>query len=498
MRLEQVKGTANSTLINDSYNSDLNSLRIALDYLAAQKKHNRHALILSDIKQSGKSTDELYTEVTELIESFHIQTFIAIGDRISNFQGLPKNTFRFKSTAEFINHLNDFDFSDTAVLIKGAREFSFEQIVNLLSEKKHTTVLEINLNNLLYNLNYFRGLLKPGTQMMVMVKALTYGSGGYEIANLLQHQKIDYLGVAFTDEGIELRNSGINLPVMVMAPSIENYEKIVEFKLEPEIFSFSGLKAFSEVLAHNQIPQYPVHLKIDTGMHRLGFMPSEKEKLAGELIALHNIHVKTIFSHLAVSGNPEEDGFTRRQISSFSEVYDFLTSKLGYKPLRHILNSSGIERFPDAQFELVRLGIGLHGISAGDAPLKAVSTLKTCIVQIRHLPENETVGYNRRGKLSRFSSIATIPIGYADGLDRKLGNGNGQVIVKGINVPFIGDICMDLSMIDVTGMEVNEGDEVIIFGEKNRIEQLAEKIGTIPYEILTSVSTRVKRIYINE
>jgi len=498
MRLEQVKGIKNSTLINDSYNSDLNSLRIALDYLATQKKHHRHALILSDIKQSGKNPEELYSEVVKLVKPFGIDIFIAIGNEISNYQGLPEKTFRFKTTSDFLDGIHLFDFSDTAILIKGAREFGFEHIVNILSEKKHTTVLEINLNNLLFNLNYFRSILQPGTRMMVMVKALTYGSGGYEIANLLQYQKIDYLGVAFTDEGIDLRNSGITLPVMVMAPSSENYEKIVEYNLEPEIFSFSGLNTFSGVLSHNQVPEYPVHIKIDTGMHRLGFMPSEKEKLAEELLRLKNIRVQSIFSHLAVSGNQEEDDFTMHQIRIFSEVYSFLASKLGYKPLRHILNSSGIERFPDAQFEMVRLGIGLHGISVRGSQLKTVSTLKTCITQIKHIPATETIGYNRRGVLTCDSVIATIPIGYADGLDRKLGNGNGQVIVKNRKVPFIGDICMDLCMIDVTGIDVSEGDEVIIFSGDNRIEQLAEKIGTIPYEILTNVSTRVKRVYINE
>lgn len=498
MRLEHIKGINNSTLINDSYNSDINSLRIALDYLAMQKKHSSHSLILSDIKQSGKSPDELYSEVVELIQAFKINQFIAVGKDLTEFESLPEKTLRFKTTSELLEALPKIDLSNQAILIKGAREYGFERIVNVLSEKKHNTVLEINLYNLVHNLNYFRSLLSSNTRIMVMVKALSYGSGSYEIANLLQHQQVDYLGVAFTDEGIELRNAGITLPIMVMAPTIESYEKIVEYNLEPEIFTFSGLHSFSEVLAHNQLPKYPIHIKIDTGMHRLGFMPDEIQTLADELVRLKSIWVKAIFSHLAVADNPDEDEFTLQQINQFSKIYEFLSEKLNYSPMRHIVNSAGIERFPKAHFDMVRLGIGLHGISTKEASLKAVSTLKTSIAQIKKISENQTVGYNRRGILSRDSDIAIIPIGYADGLDRKLGNGNGQVIIKDQPVPFIGDICMDLSMIDVTDTGAKEGDEVIIFGEQNPIEKLARQIETIPYEILTNVSSRVKRIYINE
>lgn len=498
MRLELVSGIKNSTLINDSYNSDLFSLRIALDFLSMQKKHSKHALILSDIKQSGKNNEELYAEVVQLIKSYTIDQFVAIGREITGFDGLPENTLRFKTTAELLKVLPQIDFSNHTVLIKGAREYGFEQIVGILSEKKHTTILEINLNNLIHNLNYFRELLSPGTGIMAMVKALSYGSGSNEIANLLQHQKVEYLGVAFTDEGVELRNAGITLPIMVMAPTAENYDKIVEYGLEPEIFSFSGLFTFSEVLAHNQVPDYPVHIKIDTGMHRLGFMPDEIQTLADELTRLKSIRVKAIFSHLAVSDNPEEDEFTLQQIKQFTEMYNFLSEQLNYKPMRHILNSAGIERFPKAHFDMVRLGIGLHGISSLGKPLLPVSTLKTRIAQIKKIPSTDTIGYNRHGILTRDSEIAIIPIGYADGLDRKLGNGNGQVILHDQKVPFVGDICMDLSMIDVTGMVAKEGDEVVIFGKQNPIENLARQVETIPYEILTNVSSRVKRIYINE
>jgi Alr-MurF fusion protein len=498
MRLEQVKGINESTLINDSYNSDINSLRIALDFLALQKQHKKHTLILSDIKQSGMTPEELYREVIRMVGSYHIDQLVVIGEEIIHFGGLPKDTLRFKSTLEFLKNMAGIDITDHAVLIKGAREYGFEQIVGALSEKKHTTVLEINLNNLVHNLNYFRGLLSPGTRVMVMVKALSYGSGSYEIANLLQHEKVDYLGVAFTDEGVALRQAGITLPIMVMAPSQDSFDKITGYNLEPEIFSFSGLEAINRTIALNQLPEYPVHIKLDTGMHRLGFMPGEVKKLANELSKAKNLRVKALFSHLAVADNPAEDDFTREQISKFEEMYYYISEKLGYKPMRHILNSAGIERFPKAHFEMVRLGIGLHGISSTRKSLKAVSTLKTRISQIKNIPQQDTVGYNRRGKLTRDSVIGLIPIGYADGLDRKLGNRNGQVIVNGIKVPFIGDICMDISMIDLTGLKASEGDEVIVFGEKNPIQQLAGQVGTIPYEILTNVSSRVKRVYVNE
>jgi Alr-MurF fusion protein len=497
MRLEQVKGVNNCTLINDSYNSDLYSLRIALDYLAMQKQHAGHSLILSDIRQSGLSADILNTEVEKMLKAFHFDNLIFVGEELSKSKIFSGSASYFRTTDELIQNLNGIRFSDQAILIKGAREFGFERIVHALSEKKHTTLLEINLDHLVHNLNYFRGLLKPGTRIMVMVKALSYGSGGSEIANLLQHQKVDYLGVAFTDEGVELRKAGIGLPVMVMAPSEESYDEIIEYNLEPEIYSFSGLQNFSRMVAAKQLPSWPVHIKLDTGMHRLGFLPDDIRRLTDTLLKLNNIRVKALFSHLAVSDNKEEDAFTNGQINLFEEQHKYISGKLGYQPWRHILNSAGIERFPEAHFEMVRLGIGLYGISSRSADLKPVSTLKTRICQIKKIPSSDTVGYNRRGILDRDSEIAIIPIGYADGLDRKLGNRKGQVVVKNKLVPFIGDICMDLSMIDVTGINAREGDEVIIFGEEHTIRQLASQVGTIPYEILTNVSSRVKRVYIN-
>lgn len=498
MRLEQVSGTENCTLINDSYNSDLQSLRIALDYLLTQKQHQKHALILSDIRQSGLSPEELYTEVFRMLRSYPVDPLIVVGNEIRQSKALPDAALSFATTEELLAQLSVLDFRDRTILIKGAREFGFERIVRALSEKKHTTILEINLANLVFNLNYFRSLLQPETRLMVMVKALSYGSGSFEIANLLQHQKVDYLGVAFTDEGVELRKAGIVLPIMVMAPSEESFDEIIEYRLEPEIYNFEGLQTFSRIVSQKQLPDYPVHIKLDTGMHRLGFMEADMESLAKALKTLKNIQVKAVFSHLAVSDNPKEDPFTRKQFALFRKMYDFLSGELGHRPIRHILNSAGIERFPEAHYEMVRLGIGLHGISSDGAQLKTVSTLKTRITQIKRIPSTETIGYNRHGILDRDSDIAIIPIGYADGLDRKLGNRNGQVIIGGRKVPFIGDICMDLSMIDITDVDAHVGDEVIIFGKEHPIQEPARQTGTIPYEILTNVSSRVKRKYINE
>jgi alanine racemase len=333
---------------------------------------------------------------------------------------------------------------------------------------------------------------------MVMVKALSYGIGSYEIANLLQHENVDYLGVAFTDEGVELREKGITLPILVMSPDSESFDKIIEYNLEPEIYNLKVLGEFSHSVASNQLPEYPVHIKIDTGMHRLGFLPGEIPDLIHQLSVLKNIKVKAIFSHLAASDVPYEDAFTKFQIKQFNKMAEQFKKTLGYKPLKHLVNSAGIERFPQAHFDMVRLGIGLHGVSCKQKKLKAVSTLKSAIVQIKNLEKGETVGYNRREVLRRDSQIAIIPVGYADGLDRKLGNRNGSVLVKKQKVPYIGDICMDLCMIDITDIPAKEGDEVTIFGAGIPIQKLAEQVNTIPYEILTNVSSRVKRIYINE
>lgn len=495
MRLELVKGINNCTLINDTYNSDINSLSIALDYLHQQPQKNK-SVILSDIQQSGEKDEELYQHVAERIQKSGVTHFIGIGRNIGQYQHVFQNIKSefYTDTQQLINSGKLHVLHDRIILLKAAREFRVEKAIQALSEKNHTTILEINLNNLVSNLNYFRSLLHGKTGIMVMVKAFAYGSGSYEIANLLQHEQVNYLGVAFTDEGIQLRQAGITLPIMVMSPNKEDFSKIIEYNLEPEIYSFSTLELFIEAAKSAQVQHYPIHLKLDTGMHRLGFQKNDIQALIGLLNETKTLHIQSIFSHLAGSDAPELDDFSRQQISGFTEMYQTICSHLAIRPMRHILNSAGIERFPEAHFELVRLGIGLHGISQ-KRQLQAVSSLKTHISQIKKIPKGDTVGYNRSGIAPNDIAIAIIPIGYADGLDRKFGNKNGEVIINHKKATFIGNVCMDMSMIDISGIDCKEGDEVLIFGEGLPITELAEKVNTIPYEILTNVSSRVKRVY---
>lgn len=499
MRMEQVKGINGCTLINDSYNSDINALSIALDFLK-QQSAQKAVLILSDIQQTGLSTKNLYEKVNELILQSGVTKLIGIGEEISSGNSIftvSEKEF-YLSTKEFIESESWKLFNNENILIKGARGFQFESIINVLSEKNHTTVLESNLNNLISNLNYYRSLLKPETGIMVMVKALAYGSGSNEIANILQYEKIDYLGVAFTDEGVQLRDAGIHLPVMVMAPAQEDFVRIIQYNLEPEIYSFKVLQSFIKVAEAQQVVQYPVHIKIDTGMHRLGFLRSDINELLKILASTNTIHVKSVFSHLAASDEKKHDDFTAQQLKDFKGVAEVLNKELGYKPMRHILNSAGIERFPNSHFDMVRLGIGLHGVSVVHDNLLPVSALKSHIAQIKILPKGETVGYSRRGEVLKETRIAIIPIGYADGLDRKLGNGNGFVCIHGQRAHYIGSICMDMCMVDITEVNGEEGDEVIVFGQEPSIQELATLIDTIPYEILTNVSSRVKRVYLKD
>lgn len=499
MRLEQVRGINSNLLINDSYNSDINSLSIAIDYLK-QQPIDTHTLILSDILQSGLSDLDLYKKVSDLLKQYSIKQFIGVGDKIcaNKEQFKNVNASFFHSTSALINSGKLQNLRKEAILIKGARKFNFEEIVSLMAEKNHTTLLEINLTNLVSNLNYFRSLLHSQTNIMVMVKALAYGSGSFEIANLLQHEKVDYLGVAFTDEGVALRKAGISIPIMVMSPGAEDFKRIIEFDLEPEIYSFNALENFIHTASNMQVFSYPVHLKIDSGMHRLGFQNNEIEKLIPIIKKNNHIRIKWIFSHLAASDKQQHDDFTQSQISTFNKITKQLSDNLDYKPKKHILNSAGIERFPEAHFDMVRLGIGLYGISASNKLLSSVSNLKTHISQIKTIPKGETIGYNRSGKALQELTIAIIPIGYADGLNRKFGNGVGYVVIKNEKFPFIGDICMDMSMVDISEGTCNEGDEVIIFGDSNPIQTLAKQIDTIPYEILTNISSRVKRVYIKD
>lgn len=501
MRLEQKEGVNGCTIINDSYNSDLGSLAIALDFLMQQRQHSKKILILSDILQSGQTADKLYAEVASLIRIKGVDKIIGIGSEIFEFGKLfPASSQFFASTDEFIQRYSRGEFENSAILIKGSRMFRFERISALLEQKSHRTILEINLNALVDNLNYFRSLLKPNVKVMAMVKAFSYGSGSHEIANLLQFHRVDYLGVAFADEGVALREAGITLPIIVLNPTFESYDLMIEYNLEPEIYNFSSLQGIVAAASKQGVMGFPIHIKVDTGMHRLGFMESEIDELVGTITAHASIRVQSIFSHLAATDEGSLDEFTKTQIQCFERIAEYISGKIGYQPIRHILNSAGIERFGNAQFDMVRLGIGLYGISAIHGQnLQVVNSLKTYIAQVKHLKAGETVGYNRKGVITRDSVIATIPIGYADGLNRRLSNGVGQVLVNGALAPIIGNVSMDTCSIDITGIpNINEGDEVTIFGEKPTITELASKLQTIPYEVLTSVSRRVKRIYLQE
>ncbi|MFH2096243.1 MAG: bifunctional UDP-N-acetylmuramoyl-tripeptide:D-alanyl-D-alanine ligase/alanine racemase [Bacteroidota bacterium] len=501
MRLELKQGINNCIIINDSYNSDLGSLSIALDFVKQQQQHNEKTLVLSDILQSGKDEHMLYREVSELIRRKEIDTLIGIGTAISRNRELfnmMESSF-YNSTDEFLRNIHTHEFHNRAILLKGARQFEFERISNILQQKVHETVLEINLSAITRNLNYYKSVMKPSTKVMVMVKAFSYGSGIFEIASLLQFQRVDYLAVAFADEGVELRKAGITLPILVLNPEVQSYDIMIEHFLEPEIYSHRVLDLFIEAMNRNRINSFNVHVKIDTGMHRLGFVEDDIPELIEKLKTREQLKVRSVFSHLAAAGEKEHDSFTIKQIERFEKISALIMKELHYPIMRHILNSSGIERFPDAQFDMVRLGIGLYGVS-NTCPdkLANVSTLRTSISQIKKIGPSETIGYSRSGKIGKTSVIATVPVGYADGLNRKLSNGNGKMLVNGIFAPIVGNICMDMCMLDITGIDAEEGDEVIVFGDEYRVNEIAKLLDTIPYEIMTGISRRVKRVYYHE
>lgn len=500
MRLQQIEGKNKCTLINDSYNCDLASLKIALDVLTAQNQNNKKTIILSDIFEVGKKEKDLYSDVAKMLENSGIKKLIGIGENISvNSDYFKCEKYFFKSTKEFLEELTKFNFIDEAILLKGARKFHFEHIADILQLKNHRTVLEINMSSFDHNLQYFRSLLNPKTKLMIMVKAFSYGSGSFEIANFLQRKGVDYLSVAIADEGIALREAGITLPILILNPDVANFELFVEYSLEPEIYSFRMLDYFYNIIKDKVYNAYPIHLKLNTGMNRLGFDENQIIELCEKLKKYDKIFVKSVFSHLTGSDEDKFDDFTHFQINKFQLITKKIEINLGYKFLKHILNSAGIERFKDLQFDMVRLGIGLYGISSIDNIfVKTISTLKTSIIQIFDVKKGESVGYSRSWIAPKDSVIATLPIGYADGLDRRLSNGVGEVFVNGFKVPIVGKICMDLTMIDISDIEAKEEDEVIIFDENQTISDLAKKMGTIPYEVLTSISRRVKRVYVWE
>ena len=504
MRMEQKEGIGGSLIINDTYSSDLTSLELALDFLDRQglKKGMKKTLILSDMFQSGIEDKILYRKVADLLRKRGVYRVFGIGKNISDSENYfyKINSLFFDSTDEFLSVLHQFSFANEAVLIKGARKFEFERIVSQLETKQHNTVLEINLNALVNNLNVFRSRLSTDTKVLAMVKAFGYGSGSYEIAGSLQHHKVDYLGVAFADEGMDLRKAGVFLPVIVMNPEESSFSLMLEYGLEPEIYGFRILNLFNKAAEQEGFSDILIHLKIDTGMNRLGFQTEEIDLLIADLKKMPKLKVKSVFSHLAGSDSPEHDDFTRLQITRFEEVCKKLEEGLGYKFLRHILNSAGIERFPEAHFDMVRLGIGLYGISANsDTKIENVISLKTSISQIKSVRPNESVGYGRSQYMKKGGTIAVIPVGYADGLSRRLSCGAGKVLIHGKLVPTVGNICMDMCMIDVSSLEnVKEGDKVIIFGDEYPVSKIAKQSDTIPYEVLAGIGRRVKRVYFME
>lgn len=498
MRLELKQGVNQSLIIDDTYNNDLAGLQISLDFLAGQQKQKK-ALILSDILQSGLTDEELVRNIAGSVLRTGVNVFVGIGPILLThepyFRGIADTSF-YPNTDAFLADLNTDSFQSSVILVKGARPFRFESIVQRLQRKVHGTVMEIDLSCVVHNLNYFKSILRPGVKTMVMVKAFAYGSGSEEVANLLQYHRVDYLGVAYADEGIELRKNRISLPIMVMNPSEESFPVLLEYNLEPELYSLKILRAFVRFLGRRSCK---VHIKIDSGMHRLGF----EEKDMAELITILKSHpgltIASVFTHLAGSDEAEHDAFSKEQVETFSKRYDQLCSAIQQRPTRHVLNSPGILRFPDFQFEMVRLGIGLYGVDPTDgkkkADLQPVATLKTVISQIRIVPAGESIGYSRKGHATKDMTVATIAIGYADGFSRAFSRGVGVVLVNGKRAPVVGNVCMDMTMIDVTGIEAREGDEVIIFGKELPLGEVATRIGTIPYEILTSTSERVKRVF---
>ena len=501
MRLKVKDGINNCSLIDDSYSADFQSLKIALDFLESQKQSSNKTVILSDIFQSGLTNEELYSRVEQLVVANKISRVIGIGETIAQFQNQFQNCITFKNTADFLSQLEQLNFENETILIKGARSFQFEKIVAALEEKTHETVLEINLNAISHNLNFYKSKLQPNTKMMVMVKAFGYGNGGFEIAKLLEYHQVDYLGVAFADEGISLKNAGIQLPIMVLNPESTSFPAIIQHELEPEIYSLKGLKAFLKIAEQQNLHQFPIHIKLDTGMHRLGFEADTIQELIQTLKGNQRVVIKSILSHMATSDAEEHKTFSLAQIRLFEELSNQLMQELHIQPIRHILNTSGISNFPQGQYDMVRLGIGLYGISNDSEEqkyLENVSTLKSVISQIRTVPAGESVGYGRRFMAEKPTRVATIPIGYADGIARLWGNGVGYVLINNEKALILGSVCMDMLMVDVTGIACAEGDAVIVFGESPTVIEMAQKTHTIPYEILTSISQRVKRVFYRE
>lgn len=501
MRMEIKEGVNGSVLIHDYYNSDPKSFKLALQSLQLQDVNRGRVVILSDFVDVARNDRELYVQIANALEEANVELFIGVGESLMEYGHLFKSMeCRFyRSTSEFLKVIDTADFSNKVVLLKGARKYRFEYIAVKLQKQAHKTVLEVDLDAMRRNLNHFRELVPAETKMAVMVKAFTYGCGGTEIASMLQYQGVDYLMVAFADEGIELRATGITAHIAVMNPESEAFDKMVEFGLEPEIFSMDMLQEFNDVVLRHGAQSYPVHIKLNTGMNRSGFDEESLRELLKFFETKRGVKIRSVFSHLAGADEECHDSFTELQIERFDKMSSAITGRFEHKIIRHILNSAGIERFPQYHFDMVRLGIGLHGISAANAKLEPAATFKTHIAAIRNVAKSETVGYGRRGVLDRDSRVAVILVGYADGLDRHLSRGVGEMYVKGHRVPILGNICMDACMLDVTDYpDVQVGDEVEVFGRNVPLTELSDKLGTIPYEIITGISRRVKRLFIKE
>ncbi len=503
MRLEVKDGKNGCTLINDTYNSDIHSLDIALDFMSRRPdtKEQIRTLILSDILQSGESPRTIYKRVAEMVESRGINKFIGVGEEISSCADyFYMESHFFHDTKELIESELFNNLKNEFILIKGARQFQFDRLSELLTLKVHQTILEVNLNALADNVSYYRSFMQPDTKMVCMVKASAYGVGALETGKTLQDRGVDYLAVAVADEGMELRKAGITANIMVMNPEMTSFKMLFDYSLEPEVYEFHLLESLISAAEKEGITNFPIHIKIDTGMHRLGFDPeTDIDRLISRLKKQNALVPCSVFSHFVGSDSDDFDEFSRHQFALFNSASNKLQEVYSHKILRHICNSAGIEHFPRYHLDMVRLGLGLYGINPrNNEIINNVATLKTTILQIRDVPADESIGYSRRTFLKRDSRIAAIPIGYADGLNRKLGNRNGYCLVGGQKAEYVGNICMDVCMIDVTDIDCKEGDQVIIFGNELPVTVLSDKLGTIPYEVLTGISTRVQRVYVQE
>lgn len=502
MRMEVKQGIENSMLIDDSYNSDLGSLKAALEQLKLQTGRER-MVILTDMNENTGSSD-LYSGIASMLTDAGVETLVTIGPEIVKHRSAFKamSVENHADPDAFWQSLDPKTIRNKAILIKGARKFRLEKLVQRLRAQQHETYLEVDLQKLSENLRFFRSKLDEEAKIMVMVKAFGYGSGGYEVASFLQTQKVDYLAVAYADEGVDLRRRGIHMPIMVMSPSKSAYESMIRNELEPEIYSLRSLQEFIETARgmRHLFESLHIHVKIDSGMHRLGFQEQDLDALIGQLEKAPFIKVASVFTHLSAADAPVEDAFTEQQVSMYTELAERLNAKLPSPALRHVLNSTGILRFPQYQFDMVRLGIGLYGFSGSkeNKYLHALGAFKSYIIQIREVQAQESVGYNRGGKAENTRRIATVAVGYADGLDRRLSDGKWSLRWEGIACPIVGNVCMDMSMIDVTGTEAKEGDEVVVFDGSDDVEKMAEILDTIPYEILTKISHRVRRVYLQE